>query len=63
MRTMIVREEQVSSIAFLKADATPLLVVVARMTIINATLHVEHFECCGVECVEQDLTHRVKCSS
>jgi len=33
MRTMIVREEQVSSIAFLKA-ATPLLVVVvaARMT-------------------------------
>lgn len=59
---MIVREEQVSSIAFLKA-ATPLLVVVARMTIINATLHVEHFESCGVECVEQDLTHRVKCSS
>ena len=60
---MIVREEQVSSIAFLKA-ATPLLVVVAaRMTIINATLHVEHFVCCGVECVEQDLTHRVKCSS
>ena len=45
---MIVRKEQVSSIAFLKADAAPLLVVVARMTIINATLHVEHFECCGV---------------